>query len=87
MTETRERTIEELAREALEVQNACNLSGIAHGFSRAMSDLRRIEPDKGTDYYNTHPVAVLWASKIEDLTRAESNFPQAYKWGREILAE
>ena len=84
---TKERTMKDLAREAIEVQNACNLSGVVHGFSRAVTDLRRLRPDAGTDALNAHPICVLWASKIEDLTRAESNFPQAYKWGREILAE
>lgn len=60
------RTLKELAKEALDVQNACNLSGVAHGFARAMSDL--MEHTKGTDERNTHPIAILWADKIAHLT-------------------
>ncbi len=60
------RTLADLAREALTVQDACNLSGVAHGFSRAMTDLRRL--GMGTDECNRHPIAVLWADKIAHLT-------------------
>jgi hypothetical protein len=60
------RTLQELAREALAVQDACNLSGVAQGFARAMADLCALVP--GTDARNAHPIAVLWADKIAHLT-------------------
>ena len=61
-----------LAQEALRVQDACNLSGVVLGFSRAMTELRVIEPDKGTAFYNTHPICVIWADKVSQLTGTQS---------------
>jgi len=67
------RTLQDLAREALQVQDACNLSGVVHGFSRAVTELREIlratGGDLSTDAVNQHPVCKLWASKIHDLAR------------------
>lgn len=60
------KTLKQLAQDALDVQNACNLSGVVHGFSRAMSDLCELVPNTGAR--NTHPVAILWADKIAHLT-------------------
>jgi hypothetical protein len=34
------KTLPQLAQEALDVQDACNLTGVALSFSRAMCDLR-----------------------------------------------
>lgn len=65
------RTIKELAQEALDVQDACNLSGVVHGFSRMMTDLCRLEPELGTDARNTHPICILWADKIAHLTNTQ----------------
>jgi len=62
------RTLQELAKEALEVQDACNLSGVVHGFSRAITDLRKACPHLGTDELNHHPICILWADKIAHLT-------------------
>lgn len=81
------RTLKELAKEALDVQDACNLSGVAHGFARAMSDL--MEHTRGTDQRNTHPVAVLWADKIAHLTNTQNLgndvVTQAYSWAHDLL--
>jgi hypothetical protein len=67
------RTIQDLAKEAIQVQDACNLSGVVHGFSRAMTELREIlratGGDLSTDAVNTHPICRMWASKIHDLAR------------------
>lgn len=65
------RTEQELIKEAIQVQNACNLSGAVHSFARAMSDLWAIAHEgkgKGTDWINTHRVARLYADKIKSLT-------------------
>ena len=63
-------TTKELAAEALIVQNACNLSGVAHTFSRVMSDLWELAraEEKGTDWVNTHPIAIVWVDKMQSLT-------------------
>lgn len=74
-----------LAQEALNIQDGCNLSGIVHGFSRAISTLRKICPDKGTDWYNQHPICVLWADKIAQLAGVQNisdtnTYSKSFKW-------
>ena len=64
------RTIRQLAQESLDVQNACNLSGVVHSFSRVMSDLCTLVPD--TTNRNNHPIAILWSDKIASLTGTQT---------------
>ena len=59
--------MQNLLVEAYQCQDACNLSGVVHSFSRAMTELREICPDLGTQFYNEHPIAILYASKIHSL--------------------
>lgn len=82
------RTLKELAQEALDVQDACNLSGVIHGWSRSITDLRAIvEKETGasfsTDTLNRHPVNVLWADKVASLagvtTASVRTFDAYYK--------
>lgn len=64
------RTMADLAREALAVQDACNLSGVVHGFSRSITRLRALLREAGqesTHTINTHPVCQMWADKIASL--------------------
>lgn len=71
----------DLAKEAIEVQYACNLSGVVHGFSRSISRLRVLLREQGqesTDNVNTHPICRLWADKIADLSGGPSQFSIAY---------
>lgn len=64
------RTEAELIKEAVLVQDACNLSGVVHSFSRSISRLWKLanETNQGTDWVNTHRVSRLYASKIESLS-------------------
>lgn len=65
------RTEQELIKEAIQVQDACNLSGVVHSFSRSMARLWEIAHEskgKGTKWVNTHRVARLYASKIQSLS-------------------
>lgn len=64
------RDLSVLAREALDVQDACNLCGVAQSFARAMIDLGAY--CGGTDERNHHPIAILWADKIAHLTGTQS---------------
>jgi len=61
------RTLAELASEALQVQNACNLSGILNSWLASVRRLRALCPSLGTDQINRHPINRLWASKVHDL--------------------
>jgi len=67
------KTEQELLNEAYAVQDACNLSGVVHSFSRAISSLREISECTDTDYINQHLICVLYADKIVDLARARSS--------------
>lgn len=64
--------MKQLAQESLDVQDACNLSGVVHGFSRAMTALREENPSKGTDWLNEHPICCLWSDKIASLTKTQA---------------
>ena len=78
----------DLAREALLVQDACNLSGVVLGFGRAVVRLRAILEVEGTistEAVNRHPICVLWANKIESLTG--SGFSLAYGWASGLIEQ
>ena len=64
------KTLKDLAKEAIEIQDACNLSGLIHGWHRSMEVLWSILRDSGagTAQINQHPINQLWASKVHDLT-------------------
>jgi hypothetical protein len=65
------RTEAELIKEAIQVQDACNLSGVVQSFARALPELWSIANEsggKGTAWVNTHRVARLYASKIQSLS-------------------
>lgn len=59
------KTLKELAAEALAVQDACNLCGVAQSFARAMRDLG--DHTKGTDERNQHPITRVWLDKLNQL--------------------
>jgi hypothetical protein len=77
------KTLKELAKEALQVQDASNLSGVVHGWHRAITDLCEIlrgDPEfSGTDEINHHPINKLWASKVHDLTQMGTSDIEAWK--------
>lgn len=58
-----------LVREALAVQNACNLSAVLHGAARACSALRECMP---WDDAARHCVMVLWADKVASLVGVQT---------------
>lgn len=68
------------AQMALDVQTACNLSGVARSFADVMSQLRAAGLDTPTA--NRHPIARLFAEQISHLTGAGigdlDSYSQAY---------
>ena len=76
------KTLSDLAREALQVQDACNLSGVVRSFAVAIGRLRELLPHAGTDEINTHPICMLWSDKIASLTGTQgagfSTLSEAY---------
>jgi hypothetical protein len=73
-------SMKKLAVLALQVQDASNLSGVVHSWSTTITALRKLLPNAGTDEINRHPVNVMFADKVADLTgsRNTGNFVSAY---------
>jgi len=71
-------------RDAMAVQDACNLSGVVSSFARHMHTLCEMGFD--TDQRNRHPVSILFSSKIASLTGSESltAFSEAYERATEV---
>lgn len=64
-------------QEALEVQDASNLSGVLHSWLRIIQELR----DNGvtdTESINTHPICKLYAAKVIEMTRMGLADSEAY---------
>lgn len=62
---TNQKTMQQLAQEVLDVQNASNLCGVAQAFARAMSDLQRLLAS--SSQVASHPITRLWIDKMESL--------------------
>lgn len=84
------KTLQEAAQTALDVQNACNLSGVVHSFSEVMRVLNE-ESRKGagngfgTNWTNEHPICRLFIEQIAHLNgcavrdTAKSDYFKAYR--------
>lgn len=62
-------------RDAILVQDACNLSGVVRTFAEVMPKIRAEVEALGvhsTDAVNRHPIAVMFSSKIASLTGSDS---------------
>lgn len=70
------KTLQELAKQALQVQDASNLSGVVISWADAIRELRATlrEHHAVTDTHaiNTHPINVMWSSKVGSMTGSES---------------
>lgn len=66
------RTMADLANNVIRAQDACNLSGLVHSFSKDISRLRVLLTEKlgtgpSTQDMNTHPIVMMWTDKLRDL--------------------
>lgn len=75
-TNTTTRTLQQLAQEAINVQNACNPLGLSAGFARATTEVRGY--CNSTDELCRHPIFQLWASKMHDLAGMGISDSDAY---------
>ena len=80
MLDLEEQTTPADYKTAVQVQDACNLSGVVFEWARIMQRICNETRDKGTDAKNLHAINVLFASKVASLTGCESglNFHHAY---------
>lgn len=81
--EVMESKLRDAAQTAVDIQNACNLSGVVQTFSKILSEVlwpfAKVH-GYGTDWVNRHPISVLFSSKIAALTSSEicDDFSKAY---------
>ncbi len=72
------------AKEALLVQDACNLSGVVHSFAQMLSEM--VEAGMDTKERAEHACTIMFADKIVDLTIGRYDtgtlFHRAYEWAR-----
>lgn len=89
-------TYKELAQQSLDIQDACNLSGVVHALSRGMevlwAEAHRIE--QGTEWVNKHPIVTLFLDKLASLNGTQSwtgenisTYTAAYSAVHKIIAE
>lgn len=59
---------------ALDVQDACNLSGIVRAWLKEIDNIKAYarDNDKGSDFVNSHPINKLFANKLADLCGAST---------------
>lgn len=70
-------TLQRAAQAAIDVQTACNLSGIARSFAEITAFLRASGLDTPTT--NTHPICRLFAEQISHLTEAGTGDASTYR--------
>jgi hypothetical protein len=58
--------MKQACKNALQVQDACNLSGVVKSFAKDFDAIwnEAREQNKGTDYVNTHPICRLYLEQI-----------------------
>ncbi len=88
-TKPKPMSIKDAAKDALQVQDACNVSGVVLGFARAMEAVNaerwRLEAagvPTGSDFVRHHPVVILWVNKLEDMVYSNSSltrYSRAYE--------
>ena len=62
-------TIQEAAQKAIDIQDACNLSGVAFTFAEVVQVIcdESKRRNKGTGWKNTHPIITMFLLKMADL--------------------
>lgn len=58
------RTLKQLAREAIDIQSACNMLGLANSFSSTLYDLNR---HVAISEIRNHPITRLWLYRLHEL--------------------
>lgn len=70
------RTIQQLAQEACDVQNACNVAGVLNSMARVVNELVRDHHLFG-DALCEHPIVRAWADKVASLTGIQGSVRNA----------
>lgn len=65
--------------DAITVQDACNLSGVVFAFAKVMEKICNDPANTCTEWKNSHPICIMYASKIASLTGCDFSFASAYQ--------
>jgi Tfp pilus assembly PilM family ATPase len=79
---TMSQSLQQLAKEALEVQDACNLVAVAKCFAVVVSQVRAALNEAGLPSdsvaVNKHPIVRVYADKISHLTGRDADIIAAF---------
>jgi phosphate/sulfate permease len=72
-------TIQQAAQQAMDVQGACNLSGVVFSFAEVMRAICNGLPNAGTHARNTHPIVTLFLLKLCELNGCGTTLHESYE--------
>jgi hypothetical protein len=83
MNNEQAKQLQELAKQAIAIQDACNLSGVVHSFSAALTKLREVTGSG----INEHPITIVWLDKLNSLAGIQDScvniiraYDKVYDW-------
>ena len=71
------RALQQLAQEALDIQDECSLCDVAQSFAQLCVELKNWPHQTGDFRQNRDAIVKLWISKIEHLTGLDQSMTQA----------
>jgi cobalamin biosynthesis protein CobT len=80
-------TLQQAAQQALDCQDACNLSGVLDSFHRIVMEVLWPEARKqnrGTDFVNTHPIVYLFLDKLASLNGRDTTMDSYHEASEEV---
>lgn len=72
-------TLKQAAQSALDVQDACNFSGILHSLSSIVLDVLWAQPGANSQWISHHPIIVMYMLKLAELGGWDSTLNPAYE--------
>jgi len=72
---------------ALDVQDACNLSGVVLQFAIDMQTIWDNEPGLSTEDRNTHPVVMMYVDKLASLTHRDLVGATGYHYAKRMCEQ
>lgn len=73
-------TMQQAAQSALDVQNACNASGIIRSLHEIVMDVLWKAPEcQGTRWINSHPIVTMFLLKLAELNGCGSTLDPSYE--------
>lgn len=90
MTDSAKAILKNLARNAMQMQDASNITGLCHSMARDIPLLREVL-ELGSDATANHPITILWVDKLTQLSGIQDldndKVFQAYTAVRKIIEE